>query len=38
MVAFGARVAGAAGMQLIAERPGMGSLTVTLCNVTTPVF
>ena len=38
MVALGARVAGAAGVQLMAERPVIGSVTVTLCRVTVPVF
>ena len=38
MVAFGARVAGVPGEQLIAERPVIGSVTVTLCSVTVPVF
>ncbi len=38
IVAFGARVAGAAGVQVTGERPLIGSLTPTLCSVTVPVF
>src|SRR4051812_16845131 len=38
MTAFGASAAGVAGVQLTAERPGIGSVTVTLCRVTVPVF
>ena len=38
IVALGARVAGATGVQPMAERPGIGSVTATLCRVTVPVF
>ena len=38
IVAFGASVAGVPGVQLTAERPGIGSVTVTLWSVTLPVF
>ena len=38
IVAFGARVAGAAGAQVIALKPLIGSVTPTLCIVTVPVL
>ena len=38
MVSFGARVAGVVGVQVIAESPGIGSVTSTLLTVTVPVF
>ena len=38
IVAFGARVAGVVGVQVIADRPGIGSVTSTLLTVTVPVF
>ena len=38
IVALGARVAGAVGVQPVLERPGIGSVTPTLCSVTVPVF
>ena len=38
MVAFGARVAGAAGVQVMALSPLMGSVTPTLWSVVVPVL
>ena len=38
IVAPGARVAGAAGGQVIALRPGMGSVTLTSCSARAPLL
>ena len=38
MVSFGARVAGVVGVQVIGERPAIGSVTSTVCTVTVPVL